>query len=586
MRKVVLFFLVISGAFSIFPLGAGAGSFSNGFQSIKVQGGRLSFEDGQQVALFGVNYYPMSWWEYTYMKALGADFKKEIRTDVSEMKKCGIDVVRVHFFESEICDLSGNIHDNKHLELFDYLVNELDRQGIYLYLTLLTWWDTPHAREDAYTRHMTKMGMIYREDAIVASENYIKQFLKHINPYTGKKIIDMPGLAVIDIINEPWYWPYESVSDADFTPGFIKQQCSDEDYDNDLVLWRRYWDKYCKVNACEKSNESYEKLHHEVMTNFISRMHQAIKSTGAKQPVAISLFESCERNKGILKAIGDSEVEIVVDGWYPGGFETLHETVNQMPVEAGPKVLPAEVKDKARIVYEFDICRTYNNVIMYPAYARRYKGMGAQIVCQFQYDPSITSQYNTDWGCHYLNYLYTPSKAVGFKIAAETFKAVPLYEDFPIPGDNEVFHGTALSFENKLTMRVDGDAVYYANAIENYIPLDLPNSPKYIMGVSNSPYVKYTGTGLYEIEVINDKIVLVTNPNAEVQGAINNEFFSDLSLDKPKVKLNKNEETMKINLPGWGKYISVDEQGKRQFSDGQTIKVIPGKSYILIRLDH
>ena len=551
------------------------------FSSIHVENNLFLFPDGSEVNLFGVNYLPMSWHQYNNMKTLNVDFEEAVKQDVSDMKACGVQVVRIHFFESENCDANGNLVENDHLRIFDLLVDELNRNGIYMYLTPLGWWYSPCELADAYSRKITKMRRMYGEHALACSENFINQLLTHTNTYTGNQLKDEPCLGVFEIINEPWYWPYESVINTNYDVGWIGQQASPEAVKKDLELWKQMWQKYCKKKNLDFSEKNYEKFQCEKMSAFLKRMINAIRNTGAKQPIASALFEA-RGNKGILKAIGKSKVDAVTDGWYPGGFETLHENVNQMPVEAQAYQLPKEVRNKAKMVYEFDLCCTYNNVGMYPAMARKWRSMGAQIVCQFQYDSVITAPYNSDWGCHYFNYEITPAKAVAFNIAAKTFADVPLNTKYPKPTDNEIFSGTAVSFEHQQVLRVTDNEVLYAHPLKEWIPFDLPESPKLIVGRGDSPYVEYTGSGLYKLEKISpSEIKLSITRNTSVHGKINLDFFLKTSLDKPKVSLDNSVQHFKLKFSGWDNFSCSDQEGKKIKVVKNSFDIESGNIYFL-----
>ncbi len=540
---------------------------------ITVENGVFVYPDGREVSLFGTGYYPMSWQQYVNMASRGADFRQAIKKDVSDMKACGVQIVRAHVFESEICDANGNLVENLHLDIFDMLVDELNRQGIYLFLTVLTWWDSPNALPDAYTRHLSKMGMMYVEEALVASENFIDQFLRHPNPYTCRLLKDEPSLAVFEIINEPWYWPYEALINPDYDIYWRGWQTDPADLVRDLDLWKQLF---------QASGMTYNDFQKSKMSIFLQRMISAIRQTGATQPIASALFDSAGQS-GIRAAIGESAVDAVTDGWYPGGFSTLHEYVNQMPAEARAYQLAQEVRHKAKMVYEFDICQTYNNVIMYPAMARRWRSMGAQIACQFQYDSSVTAEYNTDWDVHYFNYEVTPAKAVAFEVASESFASIPRGTVYPTPSDNEIFYGTAVSFQHQQVLRVTEDEVYHAHEIGSWIPFELPSSPKKIMGRGNSPYAEYSGSGLYKLErSLPNRIILSTTMNTIFHKNIE-DFFSNVGFGLPNITLSNSPEQFKLKLNGWDSFRCFDENNGEVLVSNGTFEVVPGKTYTLCR---
>jgi hypothetical protein len=471
------------------------------------------------------------------------------------------------------------------------VVDELNRQGIYLYLTTLAWWESPCALPDAYTRHVSKMGMMYVENALSASENFIHQFLTHKNPYTKRQLKDEPCLAVIEILNEPFYWTYDCMSDPNAGPVWNPWQTDPNDFNRDYKIWCELWRNFCDRKGLGPSKETYEKFQYEKMSNFLRRMINAIRSTGAKQPVASSIFGS-NGNPGIIRAIEDSKVDAVASSWYPGwdgSYEFMnlmseHGQMYELPAGDNPAAyrLPDKSKHKAEMIYEFDGCNTYNNVIIYPAIARRFRNMGVQIACQFQYDSVVTAPYNTDWGVHYLNYEFTPAKSVAFYIASQTFAEIPRGIEYPKPEDNEIFYNTAVSFEHQQVLRVAGEEVYHAHSLEGWIPLQLPESPKRIMGRGQSPFVEYTGSGLYILERISaTEIRLTITRNTEIHGKLDATFFKQTSLDKPKVTLNSSPEQFRLKLKGWNQFHCSDEKGHNVKVGKSTFKVVPGKTYLL-----
>ena len=96
-----------------------------------------------EVALFGVNYYPPFWHNYPDLKAVGADHRKVIDQDVAHFARMGLDAIRLHVFDREVSDHDGNLLDNEHLLLLDYLIARASERGIYTVLTPIAWWPVP-----------------------------------------------------------------------------------------------------------------------------------------------------------------------------------------------------------------------------------------------------------------------------------------------------------------------------------------------------------------------------------------------------------------------------------------------------------
>ena len=91
------------------------------------------------------------------------------------------------------------------------------------------------------------------------------------------------------------------------------------------------------------------------------------------------------------------------------GEEWLKDLFDHYKIPFGDTI-PA-FKNKAKMVYEFDAGDVYESY-MYPAMARSFRSAGFQWATQFAYDPLATAYANTEYQTHYLNYAYTPSKAI------------------------------------------------------------------------------------------------------------------------------------------------------------------------------
>jgi hypothetical protein len=111
-----------------------------------VRDGVLRYPDGEEVALWGAAYYPQSFTQYFSLKRLGVDRRSSTDEDLDDFIEMGIDIIRIHVFDSEISDGDGNLIENDHLDGLDYLVAQCNRKGIYLMLTPIAWWGSGRRR--------------------------------------------------------------------------------------------------------------------------------------------------------------------------------------------------------------------------------------------------------------------------------------------------------------------------------------------------------------------------------------------------------------------------------------------------------
>src|SRR5690606_6277450 len=99
-------------------------------------------ETEQEVALFGANYSTPFAYAYRAHERLGIDHEAAIDADVAHMARLGFKAFRVHVWDREVSDEEGNLIENEHLRLLDYLIARLQERGIYTMLTPIAWWGT------------------------------------------------------------------------------------------------------------------------------------------------------------------------------------------------------------------------------------------------------------------------------------------------------------------------------------------------------------------------------------------------------------------------------------------------------------
>src|SRR5688500_14912908 len=105
----------------------------------------------KEAAFFGVNYTVPFAYGYRSHKRLGIDLKKAIDNDVYHMARLGLDAFRVHVWDTEITDSTGNLLENEHLDLYDYLLNKLKQRNIKIMLTPIAFWGSGYPEPDPKT---------------------------------------------------------------------------------------------------------------------------------------------------------------------------------------------------------------------------------------------------------------------------------------------------------------------------------------------------------------------------------------------------------------------------------------------------
>lgn len=411
--------------------------------------------DKSEASFFGVNYTAPFAYSYRAHKALGVDLEKAIQNDVYHLARLGLDAFRVHVWDTEISDTSGNLLENEHLRLFDFLLYELKKRGIKTIITPIAFWGNGYPERDentpGFSRYYGRGKLTTNDSAIKAQENYLNQFLKHINPYTKLNYEDDKDIIAIELNNEP-------------------------------------------AHSGPK----------QAITNYINRLVTVAKNTGWNKP----LFYNISQGPYYSDAVAASTVDGFSFQWYPSGLvggQVLKG--NKLPLVDLYHIpfrdtVPAFEK-KALMVYEFDAADVFDSY-MYPVMAKAFKGAGFQWATQFAYDPMALAYANTEYQTHYLNLAYTPSKAISMLIASEVFHKVPRMKNYgAYPADSlfEAFHVSAAALLSEMN---SPDKFYYSNSTTT--KPGNTNSLTKIAGVGSSPVVNYSGTGVYFLDKVEEGV--------------------------------------------------------------------------------
>lgn len=418
--------------------------------------GELRYTSGKaEASFFGVNYTTPFAYAYRAHKALNVDLEKAIQNDVYHFARLGLDAFRVHVWDTEISDTAGNLLENEHLRLFDFLLAELKKRNIKTIITPIAFWGNGYPERDeptpGYSRYFGRGKLTSNDTAIRAQEKYIRQFFKHVNPYTKLSYEDDKDIIAVELNNEPSHSnPKKSVTD------------------------------------------------------YINRLAAALKNTGWTKPVFYNISQG--------PYFSDAVAASVVDGfsfqWYPSGLvggQTLkgnalpNVDVYHIPFR---DTVPAFAK-KALMVYEFDAADIFDSY-MYPAMAKSFRHAGFQWATQFAYDPMAIANINTEYQTHYLNLAYTPSKAISMLIASEVFHKVPRMKSYGAYPADSVFDVFRVSYSTSLSEMNTADKFYYSNSTSTK-PVNIKTLTK-IAGVGNSPVINYTGTGAYFLDKVEDGV--------------------------------------------------------------------------------
>ncbi|NIJ55496.1 hypothetical protein [Dyadobacter arcticus] len=486
----------------------------------------------KEVQGFGANYTVPFAYAYRVAKQLNVNPEKAIDDDVYHFSRLGFDLYRVHVWDTEISDTLGNLLENEHLKSLDYALKKMKERGIKFVLTPIAYWGNGWPEKDektpGFSRKYGKAACLTNPDAIKAQQNYLFQFLNHVNPYTGVAYKNEPDLIAFEISNEPQHG--------------------------------------------RKASE---------VTAFINGMVTSMRKTGCKKPVFYNISHSIHLAQGYF----DADIQGGTFQWYPTGLQSKHEIMGNLLPNVDDYNIPFAANPKfqkmAKIVYEFDAADVGRSYI-YPAMARSFRTAGMQLATHFAYDPTFFAYANTEYDTHYMNLVYTPQKALSLKIASEVFHNVPLYKDFgKFPADTS-FSDFRVSYGEDLAELVTKEKFIYTNNTATIPPN--AGSLEHISGFGNSAIVKYEGTGAYFLDKLESGVWrLEVLPD----GIWLEDPFGFNSLDKTLAVINWRKWPMSVQLPDLGndfeiKPLNAGNTNPPSKSSNNTFDITPG-TYMLIK---
>lgn len=472
----------------------------------------------EEASFFGVNYTLPFAHAYRALGYLGLDRKAAIDKDVYHLSRLGLNAYRIHLWDVELTDGQGNLLENEHIDLMDYLIAKLKERNIHIVIIAQTNFGNGYPERNIQTGGFSykydKCDMHSNPEAIAAQETYLRDLVKHTNPYTGLAYKDDPSIVGFEINNEP----------------------------------------------CHSGTK-------EEVKAYINRMLKSMSKAGNRKPV----FYNVSHNGYVAEAYYETSVQGTTYQWYPIGLVSGQTQqgnflpyVDRYDIPFAGKV--KEFNKKARMIYEFDpadIMYSY----MYPAMVRTFRTAGFQWITQFAYDPIDLAFANTEYQTHFLNLAYTPNKAISMKIAAEAARSLKRGESYgSYPQDTIFGNGFRVSYAEDLSELNNGEKFYYSNQT-NTPPKDASKLVS-IAGCGSSPIVDYEGTGAYFIDCLESGVWrLEVMPDAVVV----NDPFAKPSLKKEVVSIIYGTWDMALRIPDLGKAFTLTALDKKNDRKEETV---------------
>ncbi len=482
-------------------------------------------DNKSEVSYYGVNYTVPFAHAYRALGSLGIDHKVAIDRDVYHFARLGFNAYRIHIWDVEISDADGNIVENEHLDLLDYLIAKLHERDISIVITAQTNFGNGYPERNidtgAYSYDYGKCEMHFAEASIKAQERYIEQLVRHVNPYNGKSYAEDNRIIAIEINNEPCH------------------------------------------TATEKEVKDY-----------INRMVGAVKRGEWNKPILYNVSHNME----VVQAYYDSKVDGTTYQWYPVNLVAGYTRKgNFLPYVDDYEIPFSGIRNfnkKAKLVYEFDPADNLYSYL-FPAIARTFRKKGFQWITQFSYDPIDMAWANSEYQTHYLNLAYTPRKALSMMIAAEAARSIPRGADYGKYPVDTIFGDFMVSARQDLSVFNDGRKYFYTN--NNIVEPKSQKTLQQVAGWGSSPIVSYEGTGAYFLDKLADGVWrLEVMPDV----VLTSDPFAKPSLQKRVGEIIYSDTPMSIYLNDLGdtfyyKGINQTHERQGQAMDGE-INVYPG----------
>ncbi len=524
MRKTILFCLILFGHLAT-PLTA-----TKPTVYVDTKGVMRYSDNKAEASFFGVNYTLPFAHAYRAVNYLDLNHKEAINKDVYHFARLGFNAYRIHIWDVEIADSLGNLLENDHLDLLDYLIFKLNERDIKVVVTAMTNFGNGYPERNidtgGFSYRYDKCEIHHHPEALKAQENYLTQLAKHINPYTSKAYVDDENIIAFEINNEP----------------------------------------------CHSAEPKQT-------TEYINRMVRALKNAGNKK----LLFYNVSHNLDHVEAYYKSNIQGTTYQWYPTGLVAGKSRIgNFLPYVSDYNIPFKQVKgfaNKAKMVYEYDPADNLYGYI-HPAIVRSFRSAGFQWITQFAYDPIDMAQFNTEYQTHYLNLAYTPQKAISMKIAAEAARTLTLNKSYGIYPNDTIFGDFRVSYLQNLSELNSEEKFYYSNntktAVKNI------HSLRSIAGYGNSPLVQYDGLGAYFLDRLEEGVWrLELMPDAVVV----NDPFQKPSFRNEPVKIIWNRWDFTLKLPDFDGEFTIEgiNQGNsyRANSEKGLIPQIQPGTYLL-----
>lgn len=320
---------------------------------MQVAGNHFEFADGTPARFWGTNFNGGSCFpEHDYAEKMAV-----------RLAKIGINLVRFHQLDAEWntpnifqftkgpwLENTQNL-DPESMDRLDYFVYCLKREGIYIYMDLLTYRRFRTGDGIASAKDLpdaAKPYCLYNRRMIELQKQFAYDIFHHINPYTGMAYKDDPALVMTEIVNE-----------CDLFSKPIKI----EPYVTEFrTLFRRWLDEngiefdaeHCDLAGVEDPIINFKMAVHD---GYYAEMYAFLREIGVQYPITGTNWT---KNTALLKSnikmdFTDSHTYFYDWNWKERTKSCINTAMTQLP-ESGLAVLAfMRTLDKPFFVSEWDV---------------------------------------------------------------------------------------------------------------------------------------------------------------------------------------------------------------------------------------
>ena len=238
---------------------------------------------------------------------------------VTRLARLGYNAVRIHHYESANGVVKGAADglalNAERMERLDYLLAKCFEKGIYATTDLFTsrsveWRTIGIDRDGTMDKQVYKNMVLVHDGAFANWAAFARNFLTHVNPYTGRAYRDEPGLPLVALINEghlTWCWNAirnEEAMKAAWVKWLASRRKTDPSFAKGL-------DNICKISVYSGIGISFMA---EIERKGVRRMRDFLRrELGVK---ALFSNQNCGGHFTPLMAVADDLYDYMDDHFY------------------------------------------------------------------------------------------------------------------------------------------------------------------------------------------------------------------------------------------------------------------------------